>query len=127
MTHYLTRKDFFTSLTAFGAASLTPGNSMAQSPGSQSAMETKPGVVTDTEKFSDRVFDDTARVLCGALSYLGDRLGLFRAMVDLGACTASQLAAATRCNERLVFEWCKAMLAFEYLEYWLFHLHDCRL
>src|SRR5690606_18190321 len=36
---------------------------------------------------------------------IGDRLGLYAALDELGGATAATLAAATGCNERLVFEW----------------------
>src|SRR3712207_3022236 len=37
--------------------------------------------------------------------YVGDRLGFYRALVDDGAATASQLADATDTNERYAREW----------------------
>ena len=37
--------------------------------------------------------------------YLGDRLGLYRALADLGASTPSELAAATGIHERYAREW----------------------
>jgi ubiquinone/menaquinone biosynthesis C-methylase UbiE len=71
----------------------------------------------DASRFAERVFDDSARMLCGALSYIGDRLGLFKAMAQLGECTPMHLATATHCNDRLITEWLKAMMACEYIEY----------
>jgi 2-polyprenyl-3-methyl-5-hydroxy-6-metoxy-1,4-benzoquinol methylase len=40
-----------------------------------------------------------------AMVAIGDRLGLYAALDDLGGATAAALADATGCNERLVFEW----------------------
>lgn len=37
--------------------------------------------------------------------YLGDRLGLYRALAEAGPSTAAQLAARTRTHERYVREW----------------------
>src|SRR5262245_22463440 len=38
-------------------------------------------------------------------TYLGDRLGLYRALAAAGRCTASGLAAQTGASERYVREW----------------------
>jgi 2-polyprenyl-3-methyl-5-hydroxy-6-metoxy-1,4-benzoquinol methylase len=38
-------------------------------------------------------------------AYLGDRLGLYRALADGGPATSTELATRTRCNERYVREW----------------------
>lgn len=52
-----------------------------------------------------------------ALGYVGDRLGLFRAMAGAGALTSEELAAKTGLNERYVREWLRAMVAAEYVDY----------
>src|SRR5437773_820203 len=38
-------------------------------------------------------------------TYLGDRLGLYRALAAAGTCTAAELAARTDTSERYVREW----------------------
>ncbi len=38
-----------------------------------------------TAAFAERVVDDVSKALFGAMNYLGDRLGLFRAMADMDA------------------------------------------
>jgi SAM-dependent methyltransferase len=38
-------------------------------------------------------------------TYLGDRLGLYRALAEAGPCTSAELAAHTGTNERYVREW----------------------
>ena len=52
-----------------------------------------------------------------ALGYVGDRLGLFRAMAGAGPLTSEELAAKTALNERYVREWLRAMVAAEYIDY----------
>jgi 2-polyprenyl-3-methyl-5-hydroxy-6-metoxy-1,4-benzoquinol methylase/transcriptional regulator with XRE-family HTH domain len=52
-----------------------------------------------------------------ALGYIGDRLGLFRALAEASRLTSEELAAKTGLNERYVREWLRAMVAAEYLEY----------
>lgn len=67
--------------------------------------------------FSDQVADDMGRALLGALNYLGDRLGLFKAMSGMEEFTLEQLVTASGCNARLLEEWLKAMVAARYVEY----------
>lgn len=63
----------------------------------------------------------TANYLGGAmisgLAYIGDRLGLFKAMAGAGAMTSGELAQKTNLNERYVREWLKAIAAAEYIDY----------
>jgi len=49
--------------------------------------------------------------------YIGDRLGLFKALVESGPVTANAFAARTGLNERYVCEWLECMAAGEYLDY----------
>ena len=117
MTH-LTRKEFLGSLTAISAAASAgqwSNNASAAEPQATRILDS--ASIDKTSQFADRVFDDSARMLCGALSYIGDRLGLFKAMAQLGDCTPAQLAAASQCNERLIAEWLKAMMAYKYVLY----------
>lgn len=51
------------------------------------------------------------------LAYIGDRLGLFKAMAGAGELTSEELARKTGLNERYVREWLKAMTAAEYCDY----------
>ena len=48
--------------------------------------------------------------------YLGDRLGLYRALDELGGATSSRLARATDTNERYVREWLEQQTATGLLE-----------
>lgn len=52
-----------------------------------------------------------------ALAFIGDRLGLFKAMVGTGPISSEELATKTHLNERYVREWAKAMVAAEYVDY----------
>jgi 2-polyprenyl-3-methyl-5-hydroxy-6-metoxy-1,4-benzoquinol methylase len=52
-----------------------------------------------------------------ALGYIGDRLGLFKAMADEAPVTSADLAGKTGLNERYVREWLRSMVASEYLDY----------
>jgi 2-polyprenyl-3-methyl-5-hydroxy-6-metoxy-1,4-benzoquinol methylase len=48
--------------------------------------------------------------------YLGDRLGLYRALADGGPMTAAELAAAASLNERYVREWLEQQAASDLLD-----------
>jgi 2-polyprenyl-3-methyl-5-hydroxy-6-metoxy-1,4-benzoquinol methylase len=52
-----------------------------------------------------------------AMGYVGDRLGLFRAMAGQGPLSSDELASKTELNERYVREWAKGMVAAEYIDY----------
>ena len=67
--------------------------------------------------FAFKVVGDLSAALSGPLIYLGDRLGLFKAIRDAGDITVQQLADRTGLQERYIREWASAMVAAEYLEY----------
>lgn len=67
--------------------------------------------------FAMRVITDLGAAINGPLLYLGDRLGLFRALAAGGAMTVAELAAATGLKERYVREWTYALVAAEYIAY----------
>ncbi len=69
-----------------------------------------------TQAFVGRVLTDTAAVATVALAALGDRLGLFRALVTDGPATTGELAARTGTDERYVREWAGGLVAAGYLE-----------
>lgn len=69
------------------------------------------------EELAFRVIGDMGGAFTMALGYIGDRLGLFRAMAGAGPLTSTELAAKTKLNERYVREWLRAMVAAEYVEY----------
>ena len=67
--------------------------------------------------FAGVMTNDLGAALQGALSYIGDRLGIFRALAQDGPVTSPELAAKMGLSERYVREWLGAMTAAKYLEY----------
>jgi SAM-dependent methyltransferase len=63
------------------------------------------------------IVGDIASVVHGALCYIGDRVGLFKAMAGAGPLTVDQLAAKTGLSARYLREWLGAMAAARYVEY----------
>ncbi len=64
-----------------------------------------------------QVGSDFGASLTVALAYIGDRLGIFKAMADGMPMTSAQLAQRTRLTERYVREWASTMAASGYLDY----------
>jgi 2-polyprenyl-3-methyl-5-hydroxy-6-metoxy-1,4-benzoquinol methylase len=64
-----------------------------------------------------RAVGDMGGAFVMALGYIGDRLGLFKAMAGAGPVTSVELAAKSDLNERYVREWLRAMVAAEYIEF----------
>jgi 2-polyprenyl-3-methyl-5-hydroxy-6-metoxy-1,4-benzoquinol methylase len=60
---------------------------------------------------------DFGAALTVALAYIGDRLGIFKAMANGTPMTSQRLAERTRLNERYVREWAATMAASGYLDY----------
>ncbi len=60
---------------------------------------------------------DFGGALTAALAYIGDRLGIFKAMAGGTAFTTVQLAQRTRLNERYLREWAATMAAAGYIDY----------
>jgi len=69
------------------------------------------------KKFSAQVSGDIGAAMLGALSYIGDRLGIFSALAELGSVTSADLARRTGLSERYLREWLSAMAAAGYLIY----------
>ncbi len=69
------------------------------------------------EELAFRVIGDMAGTFTMALGYVGDQLGLFKALQDAGPLTSQALATQTNLNERYVREWLRAMVAAEYLDF----------
>src|SRR5215470_17644450 len=63
------------------------------------------------------VIADVGTVVHGALCYIGDRTGLFKAMAAAGPLTVEQLAGRTGLSPRYVREWLGAMATARYVEY----------
>ena len=69
------------------------------------------------KSFSKQVSGDIGAAMLGALSYIGDRLGIFSALAELGSVTSADLAKRTGLSERYLREWLSAMAAAGYLNY----------
>ncbi len=70
-----------------------------------------------TAKFLWQVVNDVGTALHGALSFIGDRLGLFKTMAAAGPVTVDELARRTRLDRRYLQEWLDAMTAAQYVEH----------
>jgi 2-polyprenyl-3-methyl-5-hydroxy-6-metoxy-1,4-benzoquinol methylase len=69
------------------------------------------------KRFAGQVSNDIGAAMMGALSYIGDRLGIFRAVAEAGPVTSAELAARTGLSERYLREWLSAMAAAGYVLY----------
>jgi len=68
-------------------------------------------------EFAGRFLGDLAAGLHSATVVIGDELGLYRALADVGPATATQVASTADCDERYVLEWLNAQAASGYCEY----------
>ncbi len=71
----------------------------------------------EVEAFIGQVVTDLSAAVSGVLVNVGRKLGLYQAMVDLGACTSMALAEATGIRERYVREWLANQAAGGYVTY----------
>ncbi len=71
----------------------------------------------DDKSTAERVVDDIGGAFTVGLAYIGDKLGLFAALAELGRASSGALAQETGLEERYVREWCSAMVASRYLEH----------
>src|ERR1700742_4366783 len=69
------------------------------------------------QAFLGKVVGDFAVALSAPLSYLGQRLGLYKAMAGAGPLTPAELAERTGTVERYVREWLINQAASGYVEY----------
>lgn len=67
-------------------------------------------------KFQQRMFYDMSAALGALAAYLGDRLGLFQAMAEVGPVSASELARRQEACPEMVAEWLRVMTCAGYLE-----------
>ena len=70
-----------------------------------------------TLEFLEHVMRNMEGALVASLIYLGDRLGLYRAMQGAGPVTADELAQKTGLHPRWVLEWLRNQGAAKILEY----------
>ena len=81
---------------------------------------------TALQEFINRFAGDFGAALHASTVVVGDKLGLYRAMAELGPTDAAGLAEATDCDTRLVQEWLNAQFVSGYCQhsaqtgaYWL--------
>jgi 2-polyprenyl-3-methyl-5-hydroxy-6-metoxy-1,4-benzoquinol methylase len=67
--------------------------------------------------FLGKVVGDFGAALSSSLVYIGQKLGLYKALASAGSVTPAELAAATSTNERYVREWLINQAAGGYVEY----------
>jgi 2-polyprenyl-3-methyl-5-hydroxy-6-metoxy-1,4-benzoquinol methylase len=96
------------------AVFLTVGSQMAR------VGDTMDEITPDRKKaaaLTRQVGVDFGAALTVALAYIGDRLGIFKAMANATPMTSRQLAERTRLNERYIREWAATMAASGYIDY----------
>src|ERR1700722_4275788 len=64
-----------------------------------------------------KMVGEVGACISGALTVLGDRLGLYKAMADGAPVTAAELAGKTGLKERYLKEWLSAQAAAGFIEY----------
>jgi SAM-dependent methyltransferase len=69
------------------------------------------------EAFLGRFVNDCGAALSTILSYMGDKLGLFKAMAKYGPMNSKELAEKTNTTERYVREWLINQAAGGYIDY----------
>ncbi|MBQ1543813.1 SAM-dependent methyltransferase [Caulobacter sp. CCUG 60055] len=69
------------------------------------------------EAFMGKMVGDMGAAISAALVVVGDRLGLYRALAELGPATPAELAARAGAAERYVREWLAAQAASGYVDY----------
>jgi 2-polyprenyl-3-methyl-5-hydroxy-6-metoxy-1,4-benzoquinol methylase len=69
------------------------------------------------EAMSDRVIGYLSGMTVSAMVYLGDRLGLYKAMQEAGPITSRQLASTSGLHERWVREWLHTQASAGLVEY----------
>src|SRR5882724_309294 len=69
------------------------------------------------KSFLGQAVNDVGTATLGALSYIGDRLDLFKSMSAAGPVTIAELSKQTKLNSRYLREWLNAMVSARYVEY----------
>ena len=69
------------------------------------------------QKFLQQLMKDVAASFHSAMTYIGDRLGIFKAMAAAGPVTVEDLAQRTGLQERYLREWLGSMVAAQYINY----------
>lgn len=87
---------------------------------SQTETNQNPSAQVDEEKLHEfliKMVTELGAAATGALVLVGDRLGLYRSLSEIGPCSAENLAKATKTNPRLVLEWLSNQAASGYVQY----------
>jgi 2-polyprenyl-3-methyl-5-hydroxy-6-metoxy-1,4-benzoquinol methylase len=79
-------------------------------------MASAPAAVERRDALAERLFLNAVGAFDLFSVYLGDRLGLYRALADQGALTSAELAAAADIHERYAREWLEHQAASELLD-----------
>jgi 2-polyprenyl-3-methyl-5-hydroxy-6-metoxy-1,4-benzoquinol methylase len=69
------------------------------------------------EAFQGKMIGDMGAAVSAALVLIGDKLGLYRTLTEIGPATPAKLAEAAGAAERYVREWLSAQAAAGYVEY----------
>ena len=82
-------------------------------------MATEPSFidVEKAKKTAERIFGLLGGALVSAMIYLGDRMGLYRALSGAGAVTSGEFAKQTGLHERWIREWLEGQAAAGILDY----------
>jgi 2-polyprenyl-3-methyl-5-hydroxy-6-metoxy-1,4-benzoquinol methylase len=81
-------------------------------------MATEPQIDMDkAKKTAEQIFGLLGGALVSAMIYLGDRMGLYRALNGAGAITSRELADKTGLHERWIREWLEGQAAARILDY----------
>src|SRR3954464_774640 len=76
--------------------------------------------ILDADKlnaFMGKMVGDMAAAMSGALVITGAKLGLYRALADIGPATSDELAERLDLSERYVREWLAAQAASGFVDY----------
>jgi len=82
---------------------------------SPSTQPTREDAQQRIEQFAGQVVTDLAAAMAGAMTNLGHKLGLYRAMAESGPIHSDELARRTDTNERSLREWLNGQVAGGYL------------
>ena len=80
---------------------------------------TQPATINEDKMhaFLGKVVGDFGAALSSSLAYIGQKLGLYKALVSAGSATPAELAKATSTDERYVREWLVNQAAGGYVDY----------
>src|SRR5436305_3349447 len=71
----------------------------------------------ELEQLIGKVIGDLGGTANAALVIVGDRLGLYRTLAEIGPATSHELAEKTGTHERYIREWLAAQAASSYVSY----------